>query len=196
MNAYDILLHVHHVGSLLKGSVIARDAVTFSHGMPGGYIHLETSSRYPVLLPYAYLVDQPSEFTLSNIPEVGAQIEVVVFNCVEGRLCVSARPCDLAEATIEEWKRFYRYIGTLEMGSPITGTVQRAVPFGLFVDIGGPYLGLVDIGFTRFYGGSRLPREYSEWPKEGDSIVCKPAYISFHNKQIGLAWLPESMAEG
>ena len=190
MDAYEVLLKVHRIGSRISGTVIARDEPDMSFGTPGGHATLRTEAAYPALLPYSHLVDELASFSPKIVPEVGARVDAVVINFVDGTLYLSAKPNDLSEITIRKWRQYYDYIGSLAIGSRITGRVERAVPFGLFVNIGGPFIGLIDIGHVRFNGGVQLPSDPADWPNEGDEIQCNIGYFRLHDQQIGLGWVP------
>jgi hypothetical protein len=189
MGAYDVLLKLHRIGSEISGTVIARDEPDNSLGIPAGQLTLQTAAAYPALLPYSHLVDEPSSFSPEIVPAIGAQVAAVVFNFVDGTLYLSARPKDLSATTIRKWQRYYDYIGSLVIGLTVTGKVEHAAPFGLFVDIGGPFIGLIDIGHARFSGGVQLPDDRADWPNVGDEIKCNIGYFRLHNQQIGLGWL-------
>jgi hypothetical protein len=189
MHAYDVLLKVHRIGSRISGTVVARDEPDGSLGTAAGQATLKTETAYPALLPYSHLVDELSSFSPKIVPQVGAKVEAVVFNFVDGILYLSAKPNDLSEATIRKWRDYYDYIGSLAIGAEITGRVQRVMPFGLFVNIGGPFIGLIDIGHVRFNGGVQLPYDPADWPKEGEEIHCNIGYFRLHDQQIGLGWL-------
>ena len=191
MNPYDVIRHVHRIGSPITGTVIDRTAVELSHGIPSGYATLATASDFRAILPYDYLADDCSTFTPDLIPNVGDQIETVVFNFAYDTLYLSAKPSDLEVSTIQEWQAFYAYIDTLTIGREITGVVEQARPFGLFVNIGSPYLGLIDVGHTSFNRGHPLPFDNDAWPKVGQEIRCVIGYIRLHNRQIGLGWIPD-----
>jgi hypothetical protein len=194
MNAYEVLRDVHHIGSRISGTVIARDDPEIRHGIPGGHLRIRTESAYPALLPYSHLVDQISSFSQDIIPELGAHIDAVVFNFVDGTIYLSAKPSDLNDSAIQKWKQYYDYIESLSVGSEVTGVVEKAMPFGLLVNIGGPFPGLIDVGHTPINGGVQLSCDVSDWPAVGDQIQCRVAYFRFHNQQIGLGWLPEKGA--
>jgi hypothetical protein len=194
VNAYEVLLKVHPVGSPISGIVIARDDPDYSLGTDAGHAVIQTQAAYPAVLPYRHLVDDPPSFSPEIVPQLGAHVDTVVFNFVDGTLYLSAKPKDLSATTIRKWREYYDYIGSLTIDSTIKGRVQSAAPFGLFVDIGGPFIGLIDIGHTRLSGGARLPYDPAEWPKKGDEIQCTIAYFRLGDQQIGLGWLPESSA--
>lgn len=189
LNAYEVIRDVHPIGSPLVGTVTGCTDIDMTYGMPGGHITLATSSKYRAILPYQHLMDDPSQFNSNLIPPIGADIATVVFNFVDGTLYLSAKPSDLKPSTIETWRAFYAYVHTLKVGSEIVGIVDKAMPFGLFVDIGSPYMGLIDIGHTSISGGQALPFDPTKWPKVGEKIRCNIGYIRFHNRQIGLGWL-------
>lgn len=172
MNAYEVLRDVHPIGSPLVGTVTGVTEIEMSHGFPGGHVTLETASKFPAILPFQHLADDDAQFTPDLIPQVGSQIDTVVFNFVDGTLYLSARPNDLESSTIQAWRDFYAYVGTLSVGNEISGIVERAMPFGLFVNIGSPYIGLIDIGHSSFNGGHALPFDNAQWPNVGDHIRC------------------------
>jgi len=194
MNAYEVLLITHRIGSRISGTVISREEPADFLGAAVGHARLQTEAAYPALLPYSHLVDHQSSFSPKIVPEIGAQVDAVVFNFLDGTLYLSAKPKDLSETTIRKWREYYDYIGSLAIGSIITGTVERVVPFGLFVNIGGPFIGLIDIGHLRFNGGVQLPFDPADWPNEGDEIQCNIGYFRLHDQQIGLGWLPANGA--
>lgn len=190
MDAYEVLLKVHRIGSPICGTVIARDEPDNVHGQAT----LRTGTAYPALLPYSLLADDPSSFSPKIVPDLGAKVDAVVFNFVDGTLYLSATPNDLAEKTIRKWTQYYEYIGSLAIGSQVTGRVEHVAPFGLFVNIGGPFPGVIDIGHVRFNGGVQLPHDRADWPKEGGEINCNIGYFRLRNQQVGIGWLPERSA--
>ncbi|MGE0757217.1 MAG: hypothetical protein AB7O38_09360 [Pirellulaceae bacterium] len=193
MNAYEVLRDIHPIGSPLVGTVTGRTEIEMAHVFPGGHVTLDTSSEFRAILPYDHLTDDRSRFDPELIPNLGSQIATVVFNYVDGTLYLSAKPSDLKSSTIKEWRDFYDYVHTLSIGREISGVVQKAMPFGWFVDIGSPYIGLIDIGHSSFNGGRPLPVDHTRWPHVGESIRCNIGYIRFHNRQIGLGWIPDGM---
>lgn len=183
MEDWQILRFTHQIGSPLPGIVVAHDDRRKR-------LLIQTRAQLPAELPYDWLVDQGAS-TRPELPAVGQRIDTVVNNVVKGVLYLSARPHDLLPKTIAAWAAYYAYIDTLTIGSLVTGRVIKVQPFGLFVDIGGPYPGLIDIGHTDFNQGVRLPRDYALWPTEGATIRCRVSYMRLHNRQIGLGWVPE-----
>lgn len=193
MDSWHIIRHVHHIGSPISGIVKAHDELTSgSYGVPNGNLVVETEFPYRGILPYEHLVDEMPHFSADLIPNVGDTIKAVVFNFNDDTLYLSAKPSDLKVTTIEKWQEYYDYIDTLTVGSTITGIVEKVEPYGIFVNIGSPFIGLIDIGHFQFNGGVRLPRNQTGWPKEGDKIQCNVGYFRLHNQQIGLGWLPEN----
>lgn len=174
----------------MSGVVISLDPVDKTYDIPGGFIHLETTSEYPAVLSYHSMVDDPTDFDESKLPSVGDELNAVVFNFVDGKLYLTAQPCELAESRIKQWRRYYEYIDSIEIGDTIAGIVQRMEPFGLFVDVGCEFIGLIDIGHGQMISTQPLPYEQSDWPAVGDRIQCKIEYLRLHNQQIGLGWLP------
>ncbi len=193
MNANEVLLDIHPIGSLLVGTITGRTEIEMTHGIPGGHVTLDTSSKFHAILPYDHLTDDHSRFKPELIPSVGSQVSTVVFNYVDGTLYLSAKPSELKSSTIKEWQDFYAYVHTLSIGREMTGVVQKSMPFGLFVDIGSPYTGLIDIGHSSFNGGHPLPFDHTRWPRVGERIRCNIGYIRFHNRQIGLGWIPDEL---
>ena len=193
MHDYDVLLNIHHLGSRISATVLSH---VESEEMPEPmyrYTLLETESGQPARLSYLNVVDDPATFTPQIVPKVGARVDAVVANFVDGVLILSARPEDLLETTVRRWQDYYDYIGSLTIGSTVKGRVEHQRPFGLFVDIGGPFIGLIDIGHPRIAGGVPLPRDHAAWPREGDEINCRVAYFRLEGQQIGLGWLPQSV---
>jgi hypothetical protein len=195
MDSWDFLRNVAHIGSPIAGTVTSRDEPDTPYEVPLGDLYVKTSLPYQALLPYAHLVDEPSDFSPAIIPDVGDSIRAVVFNFVDATLYLSSRPKDLKDTTIRKWRQYYDFIDTLTIGSEITGIVKRVMPFGLFVDIGSPFEGLIDIGHVGINGGRQLPRDLADWPKAGDKIECSVAYFRLHDQQVGLGWLPPKGAD-
>lgn len=194
MNAYEVIRNVHRIGSPLSATVIDRTILKMSGDSPMGHLTLATASEFHTILPYDFLTDDRSLFAPELIPQVGDQIETVVYNFVDGTLYLSRRPRDLQSATIREWQAFYDYVDTLTIGNQVMGVVAKAMPFGLFVNIGSSYLGLIDIGHKQFNLGRALPINDEAWPRTGDEIRCIIGYVRFHNRQIGLGWMPDQGA--
>ncbi len=187
MNANNILRDVHPIGSQISGVVTECTDIELLHGFPGGRAKLED---YRSILPYQHLVDDGAVFSRDLIPRIGDSVDTVVFNFVDDTLYLSAKPHDLRPETVAEWANYYAYIESLNIGDQISGFVKLAMPFGLFVDLGSPYVGLIDIGHSSFNGGQQLPYENDKWPQVGDPIRCNIAYFRLHDRQIGLGWIP------
>ena len=190
MDSWEVLRNIHRIVSPMRGTVISHYIVGLSHGEPSGHVTLKTDSLYPALLPLSHLVADGDRLSPIVIPKIGDQIDTVVFNFVDDSLYVSARANDLTESTIRRWQLYYDYIDTLTVGSTIVGVVEQKCQFGIFVNIGGPFPGLIDIGHSQFNGGIRLPKDEAHWPEEGDQIRCCVGYFRLHDQQIGLGWLP------
>lgn len=192
MNAYEILSYVHRIGSVINGTVVDRTDIDTSHGIPSGHLTIDTAeSDYRTILPYRPLADDDSAFALDLIPALGTLVKAAVFNFVDSTLYVTAKPKELTEDAIDGWRQFYEYVDTLSVGARIHGVVTESVPFGLLVDIGSPYMGLIDIGHNAFSRGVQLPTDLDSRPKVGEEIQCVIGYIRFRNRQIGLGWMPD-----
>ena len=165
MNAYEILPNVHRIGSVINGTVVDRTDISVIHGLPGGHLTVESGdSDYRAVLPYMRLTDDQSAFSPDVIPAIGQAIKAAVFNFVGDTLYLSAKPRDLTNEAISSWRQFYRYIDTITIGDTTSGVVVESMPFGLFVDIGSPYLGLIDIGHISFNRGVQLPSNLKSRP--------------------------------
>lgn len=75
------------------------------------------------------------------------------------------------------------------------GIVTRTQAFGLLVDLGTPYIGVIDVGHDRWSGGDPLPDDMSLWPQVGDEVDCHVKYFRLHNQQIGLGWIASKASE-
>lgn len=183
MDSYQILKTIHKIGHPVTGTVIGYNQALRQ-------VVLETSSDYKVVLPFDYIFDEDKKFEEGLIPKIGDEIMTVVRNHVEDTLYVSSRPKDLDPVQIQEFKDFYEFTKKNIEGGEINGIVKKVMPFGLFIDIDSQFFGLIDIGHSSFNKGEKLPCNYSEWPKEGDEIKCIIGYFRFHDRQIGLGWIP------
>ncbi len=189
MDSWQAIRHVYKIGSPIKGTVIDY--------IDDAFVLLQTSSPYKSVIPFHNLVDLDENFTFEAhktftpkiLPAIGSEINTVVYNLVEEVLYLSAKPSDLSETTIKEWQLYYEFIDTIEIGSIVTGIVSSSKSFGLFVDIGAPYIGLIDVGHTPFNGGDPLPDDANCRFNKGDEITCLVSYFRLHNKQIGLGWI-------
>jgi hypothetical protein len=106
----------------------------------------------------------------------------LISNFVDGVLYLSAKPSQTSSESIQEWQAYYDFIEKMEIGSEIKGLVSSVKAFGIFVDIGGSYIGLIDVGHDRFNDGDRLPDDMSIWPAKGKKITCRISYFRLHNK--------------
>jgi ribosomal protein S1 len=191
MDSWEAIRYIYKIGSPIKGTVIDY--------IDDAFVLLETNSPYKSVVPFHNLVDYESTYTypvgdnntatLIVLPTIGSEINTVISNFGEDVLYLSAKPSDISESTIKEWQLYYEFIDTIKIGSIVAGTVSSCQPFGLFVDIGAPYIGLIDVGHTRFNGGDSLPDEIDCGFEEGEEITCRVSYFRLHNKQIGLGWI-------
>ncbi|MEA5137919.1 S1 domain-containing protein [Arcicella rigui] len=192
MNAYEILKNIHKVGHRISGVVLGHERFEIQ-GFVTYHVEVETDSKYKSILVYNSF-DSDLQLIDSEIPQKGTVIEMVVKNFVDETktLYLSSNPSDLNETEIRLYKEFYEVIENIKEGTILMGKINKVVPFGLFVDLENcPFIGLIDIGHLNFNNGKQLPIGFSSWIKEGDSIKCIVSYFRFHNRQIGLGWLPD-----
>jgi hypothetical protein len=178
MDQWEVIRYIHKIGSPLKGTVIGIDKYS---------VLLETRTGYMSRLPFDMIEEE--SLIPESLPSIGEEISTVIYNFVDGVLYLSAKPSHTSFSSIQGWQSYYDFIETLEIGSEITGLVTSIKAFGIFVDIGAPYIGLIDVGHDRFSGGDRLPDDMSVWPAEGGKITCRISYFRLHDKQIGLGWI-------
>ncbi|UZR99991.1 S1 RNA-binding domain-containing protein [Chondrinema litorale] len=192
MDAYQILKEIHRVGHPLTGTVIGYETPKLINGkLIGGKILLDANLELKVVIPFYDFFDDYNEYDKNLLPKIGAHITTVIKNYVDGMLYVSAKKSDVSEEEICSFKAFYEFVDERKIGEKVTGIVKGVTSFGLFVEIENKHVGLIDIGHYSFNYGERLPVDRLAWPKEGDSINCLIAYFRFHNRQIGLGWLPK-----
>ncbi len=182
MDSWEVVRFIHKIGSPLKAIVTGFDDY--------GRVLLETGTDYKSVLAYGF-----EDSRAQHLYQIGEELDTVVYNCVDGILYLSSRPIDTSRQSIEEWKVFYDFIDTLELGTIVRGIVTASRAFGIFVDIGAPYIGLIDVGHDRFNGGDRLPDDMSIWPSAGGGIDCRVSYFRLHNRQIGLGWIAPCQEE-
>ena len=180
---YNALRFIHPVGLPIRGIVIAHDKYMQR-------LVLKTSSEYSAVLPYDFLLDNYVSYP-DVLPEIGATIDAIVANYKNGTFYLSAKPADLKEERIEEYREFHRQLDNIGVWGIITATVQAIVHFGIFVDAGLLYPGLIDIGHTRWISGHRLPKDRILWPKPGETVRCIVGGVRFHERQLDLGWLPD-----
>jgi len=151
MDSYQVLKSIHKVGHPLFGKVIGYTKPIYHQGrVIGGHVILKTSTEYTVVLPYGDLFDEDKSFDKTLLPELGRQIKTVTKNHVDDILYVSSRPSDLAQKEIQKYREFYDFIEKHKEGQCVEGIVKRRMPFGLFIDIGVEFIGLIDIGHSSF----------------------------------------------
>ncbi|MEO0468918.1 MAG: hypothetical protein AAF206_04795 [Bacteroidota bacterium] len=192
MDSYEILKNIHKVGHPVSGVVTGYKMYSSKSDFPRCHIEVQTNSVYRSVLPFGNLFDEHQAYDKDLLPPIGSTLEMVVSNHSEGTLYLSARPKDLAKTEVQAYKDFYQLIEALETGSTMTGRIEQVRPFGIFVDLGLPFVGLIDVGNSEFNRGVRLPYDHLVWPKEGEHIQCILAYFRFWNRQLGLGWIPES----
>lgn len=188
-NSYEILLKCHKVGHPIDCRVIGYDF--FDHEeFPTCDVLVDAKSKFICKIPFNNLFDGLVEFNKKRLPLIGEVLKSVVSNHVDDTLYLSTRPKDISWEEIEKYKDYYRLVDKLEIGEEVTGKVVRVMSFGIFVQLGFEYLGLVDVGHIRFNSGQPLPLDSTKWPNEGDEITCIQSYFRLHSRQIGLGWKP------
>jgi ribosomal protein S1 len=178
MNQWEVIRYVHKIGSPMKGKVIGFDEYA---------VLLETETGYKSRLCFDSIEEESS--APKCLPNIGQEVNAVISNFVDGVLYLSAKPSQTSSESIQEWQAYYDFIEKMEIGREIKGLVASAKAFGIFVDIGSLYIGLIDVGHDRFNDGDRLPDDMSIWPAKGEKITCRISYFRLHNKQIGLGWI-------
>ena len=78
----------------------------------------------------------------------------------------------------------------LKIGQIIEGKVLAHWPFGIFVDIGRPFVGLVEIVNFKERGERMSPTEY---PALGSAIKCVVMQFADHNFQVRLSVRPSDL---
>jgi hypothetical protein len=176
------LRYIYKVGSLIKATVTGFDEY--------GRILLDTATGCKSVLSPTSLEDLtaiPVDFVPTWLPEIGEEIDTVVYNFVDDTLYLSARPSDLFQTTIQSWQDYYDYLDTLEIGQKIEGIVLSRKPFGFMLDLSSPYLGVINM-FDCRCNCAPLPEDMSVWPVEGEKIVCLVSGFLFRVKQVSLVW--------
>jgi hypothetical protein len=167
MDSYEILKNVHKVGHPLPAVVVGYEKREL-HGFYSCDIELKADTAYRAIV---HLFGKAEAFQEELIPERGSVIETVVKNHAGDTLYLSNDPDDLRQTG--DYQAYYRFIETLTEGTVIEGIITGVVGFGVFVDLSGPYPGLIDIGHTHFNGGKRLPYDFGDRMKPGDTVRCK-----------------------
>lgn len=78
----------------------------------------------------------------------------------------------------------------LEIGTVIKGDVFAHLPFGVFVNIKGPFLGLIEIPYFKELGERMTPKEY---PELGEKIRAVVLGFRDSNHQIALSARPSDL---
>ncbi len=185
MDSYEILKTIHQVGHPMACEVVGYEKREF-HGFFSCDVEVKADTDFRAVV---HLSGKADEFDEELVPKPGSVIEAVVKNHAGDTLYLSTDPDDLKQ--VSDYQAFYRVIETLKEGTVTQGVIKWVVRFGVFVDLSCPYLGLIDIGHTYFNGGARLPYDFEDKLKVGDSINCVVSYFRFNDRQIGLGWLPK-----
>jgi ribosomal protein S1 len=81
---------------------------------------------------------------------------------------------------------------SLSVGQIVSGKVVSHAPFGVFVDLGLPFLGVVEIPYFKD-DTARLQRE--DFPAVGATIRARIIAFADHNHQVRLSVRPGDLAE-
>jgi ribosomal protein S1 len=68
------------------------------------------------------------------------------------------------------------------VGSAVTGTVVRAAPFGVFVDLGIGFSGLLRVPEMAGDGRKRV----EDYPQTGETVIAKVLWHDDRNQQLAL----------
>jgi predicted RNA-binding protein (virulence factor B family) len=93
---------------------------------------------------------------------------------------------NLPKVSDEDWDAIRRSVA---VGDVLSGIVVSTPPFGVFVDVGLPAVGLLDIAsYSAAADAIRLPCDRERWPRVGDQIRAR--VLGFRNeREIALEWL-------
>ncbi len=180
MDSYEVIRNIHKIGHLISGKVISYEVFENDISRHAD-IELKTNSEFKSTIRILPLEND------EQIPKVGSTINAVIVGHGYDTLYLSIDKKDFEN--VEDSKLFYQIIEELEENQIIEGRVLQVRPFGIFVDLSLPFLGLIDIGHVDFNRGERLPRDFNKKFKEGDKIKCIISYFRFHDRQIGLGYL-------
>jgi len=188
LGQYEALKTIYKVGHPISVIVILHEQIKTGNSE---YLKIHVKTKNDVK-GYFYLYNSIVEEE-GSLLGIGKSLTAIIknYNDEDHVLYLSTDSDDMEESTINSFKKFYSLIDNIKEGTMVTGTVVNVQPFGLFIDIGYDFLGLIDIGYSGFNKGSRLPNDNSKWPQKGDSINCIVSYYRFSNKQFGLGWIPE-----
>jgi molybdopterin-binding protein len=183
MDSYYVLKNIHKVGHIISGEVIGYEK-TIQNGYVFHQVELKTNSDYKAIITN-WENDSLNDF---NIPKIGSKIDAVIKNHSDDVLYLSIHQSDFQK--IKEYQDFYEFIENINEREILKGKVVKVTPCGLFINLGWPYLGLIDIGHISFNKGKQLPLNFIHQIHEGDMIQSIISYFRFDNKQIGLGWYP------
>ena len=87
-----------------------------------------------------------------------------------------------------DWEHTKRIVA---LGTVLSGTVSSIQPFGIFVELSLPPIGLIDIVAGPGSADARaLPIDRTAWPKLGETIRVRCFQFHESNREIYLGWLP------
>ncbi len=179
MNSYEILHYIHKVGHLISCKVMGYKKYEHN-GFVSYHIEVKTDSMYRSIITMQDVEED-------KLPLVGADIEAVIMNHVDDTLYLSIEPKEFEK--IERFQNFYKCIEQISVGDIRIGIVVEVMRFGVFVDLGLPFEGLIDLGHISFNQGQPLPYDFERTIQKGDEIKCIISYFRFWNAQIGLGYL-------
>ncbi|MGH1366373.1 MAG: hypothetical protein ACRBF0_22625 [Calditrichia bacterium] len=192
-----ILMNVHKIGLPITGTVsrIIEQPHSKSHNshlpewakLPE--LKIDVDSPFHAKLPAHRLANTPEQAGSVILPKVGESIITIVENFVNDTLILSARPNELSKESIASWKHYHDFINYLELGQEIEGTVLRSEPFGLFININGPGMGIIDVALMKNLPGTPLPANPQGWPQSGDKITVCVNGFRLGNKQVEVGWV-------
>jgi ribosomal protein S1 len=88
-----------------------------------------------------------------------------------------------------EWEAVKR---RFPIGTVVTVRVAAAPRFGIFVDLDGGALGIIDIATMKISpDAAKLPLDHDAWPKPGENVTGRVIWYRDYNQEIDLEWLPQ-----
>jgi hypothetical protein len=183
------------IGTLIEGIVSEWQFLDMAYRSPGYEVGTPDILMVEVELPFAASIlgwgftDHLTDLSPEAYPRVGESIQAVICNYHDYHIYLSARPHDLVPESIQRWRQWHELLRTIHIGQVVTGTVTHVMHFGLFLELGLGFIGLIDIVGHTHYPGQYLPRNPDHWPKVGDSLRCMIRYYQGH--EIGLSWMKD-----
>ena len=92
--------------------------------------------------------------------------------------------------TIDKSTEWTRLKSEMTIGQTVEGKVLAHWPFGVFVDLGKPFVGLIEIVNFKEEGNRMTPAEY---PELGMPIKCAVMQFADHNFQVRLGIRPSDL---